>query len=219
MQYFLTFLEGLIAFLSPCVLPLLPVYISYFAGSTAGRRGKTLFRALLFVLGFSLVFSLMGLFAGTLGGFFAQHRMLVNLVCGIFIIIFGLSYLEILPLSLPNIALNMHMDRTPSAFLLGMVFAVCMSPCTGAFLGSALMMASAAGSSLQGLLLLVFYALGMGVPYLISALLIDSLMGFFNSIKRHYALVRRVSGLLLILIGILMITGKFTQLMTFSLQF
>lgn len=207
MQYLITFLEGLISFVSPCMLPMLPVYVSYFAGN-ADRKKANLPRALAFVLGFTLCFCLMGLFAGTLGSFLVRYQRMVSLVCGLIVILFGLAYLEIIPLPFFK---GMDRGRTVtsvfSAFVFGLVYSVSLTPCVGAFLGSALMLASSSGTAMQGLLLLVCYSLGLGLPFLISALLLEQLSGVFRWIKAHYEVINRVCGGFLIVIGLLMAFG------------
>ncbi len=207
MQYFITFLEGLISFISPCMLPMLPLYISYFAGGGNQKR-KTFINALCFVLGFSLVFSLLGLFAGTLGAFLARYKTLVNIVSGGIVIVLGLSYLDVI--SLP-VFKGMKGGRTISgafsAVLFGVIYSVSLTPCVGAFLGSALMMAGASATAGEGALLLVFYSLGLGVPFLLAALLLEQLQGAFGFIKRNYRYINRICGIFLVLVGILMATG------------
>ena len=208
MEFAITFLEGFISFISPCMLPLLPLYISYFAGG-ADKRHKVFLRALSFVLGFTVVFSLLGLFAGTLGAFLREYRTAVNIVGGALIILFGLSYLEVIKLPFfKGIRNGRTADTVVSAFLFGIVYSVSLTPCIGAFLGSALALAGASGTALKGVLLLVTYSLGLGVPFLISALLIERLNTAFTFIKRNYRVINIVCGGFLILIGILMALGQ-----------
>lgn len=214
MRYLITFLEGLMSFLSPCMLPMLPVYVSYFAGNADQKRAN-LYRALAFVLGFTLLFSLMGLFAGTLGSLLLRYQRWVNLVCGIVVILFGLSYLEIIPLPFfKGMSSGRSVTGVFSAFLFGLVYSVSLTPCVGAFLGSALMLASSSGTALQGLLLLICYSLGLGLPFLISALLLEQLSGLFSKIKAHYSVINRICGCFLILIGFLMAFGRLDRWMT-----
>lgn len=208
MEFAITFLEGFISFISPCMLPLLPLYISYFAGG-ADKKHKVFLRALSFVLGFTVVFSLLGLFAGTLGAFLREYRTAVNIAGGALIIIFGLSYLELIRLPFfKGIRNGRTADTVVSAFLFGIVYSVSLTPCIGAFLGSALALAGASGTALRGVLLLVTYSLGLGVPFLISALLIERLNTAFTFIKKNYRVINIVCGSFLILIGILMALGQ-----------
>lgn len=207
MQYLITFLEGFISFISPCMLPMLPLYISYFAGG-ADKKHRTLLRSAAFVLGFTAVFTLLGVFSGAVGRFLSRYDTVVNIVCGALVIIFGLSYLEIIPLRfLRGVQNQQKVTGVVSAFLFGVVYSVSLTPCVGAFLGSALMLASTSGSVGTGALLLLCYSLGLGVPFLLSAVLIDKLRTAFNFIKRNYKIINLVCGIFLIVIGILMMFG------------
>jgi len=210
MQYIISFLEGIITFISPCLLPMLPIYISYFAGGGERSTRKTVTGALGFVLGFTAVFVAMGALAGTLGSFVSKYQRVVDIVCGLIVIVFGLNYLGVLRLELfRGITRGGAPDKMDfiSAVLFGMVFSIGWTPCVGVFLGSALMLASQQGQTLQGMLMLLCYSLGLGVPFLISAVLIDKLKTAFDWIKGHYRAVNTVCGVLLVLVGVLMATG------------
>lgn len=224
MQYVILFLEGIITFISPCLLPLLPVYISFFAGGgTANADGsaiagsdpedntkKTLRNALGFILGFTLVFIALGAFAGLAGGLLRSHQLIVNIITGAVVVVFGLNYLGVLKIRFLN---NPGSRETKpvtgffSATLFGIVFSISWTPCVGAFLGSALMLASQQGSAGRGIVMLLCYSLGLGVPFLISAVLIERLKTAFDVIKKHYRIINLVAGLLLVVMGILMMTG------------
>jgi len=217
MIYAVTFLEGIVTFISPCLLPMLPVYLSYFAGGRPDEdRTAALRNALAFVLGFTGVFVALGAFAGTVGGLLRQYQRAVDIVCGLVVILFGLNFLGVLRLDLfKGIRSARRGERMSfwSALVFGLVFAVGWTPCVGAFLGSALMLASQQGSTLRGILLLLCYSLGLGVPFLASALLIQSLKGTFGWIKAHYGVINTVSGLLLIAVGLMMATGTMGSLL------
>ena len=215
MEFFIAFLEGIITFISPCLLPMLPIYLSYFAGSGntvdgKGRSAKTLRNALGFVLGFTLVFVLLGALAGTLGGLLRRHQTVVNIVTGVIVVFFGLNFLGVVKINLfrggPNAMAGKELGFF-SAILFGMVFSIGWTPCVGAFLGSALMLASQQGHVLTGVLMLLCYSAGLGIPFVASALLIDSLKSTFDFIKRNYTIINRICGILLIIMGILMMTG------------
>ncbi len=210
MQYIIAFLEGIITFISPCLLPMLPIYISYFAGGGERSTKKTFTCALGFVAGFTVVFMAMGALAGTVGSFLKTHQTAVNILSGLIVILFGLNFLGVLKLNLFR-GSNRQVDTANmnffSAFVFGIVFSVGWTPCVGVFLGSALVMASQQGHVVEGLLMLLAYSLGLGIPFLLSAVLIDYLKSAFNWIKRNYKLINTVSGALLILIGVLMATG------------
>ena len=148
MIYLITLLEGIISFISPCMLPMLPAYISFFAG---GGRQKTAANAAAFVAGFTVTFCVMGVFAGILGSLFASHKAIVNAVCGCIVILFGLSYLEVIPLPFfKGVQGERSAGGIAAAFLFGVIYSVSLTPCVGAFLGSALMLASASASALKG---------------------------------------------------------------------
>ncbi len=212
MQYLITFLEGVLSFVSPCVLPLLPLYISYFAG---GGEKRVVARAGAFVFGFSVVFCLLGVFAASLGALLLQWQRATEIVCGVIVMALGLVYLDLLPLPFfRGPKKGREIGGIFSAFIFGTVYAVSLSPCVGAFLGAALMMASVSADAVHGFLLLLVYALGMGVPFILTAVFISALTGAFQWIKNHYALIRAVSACLLLAVGLLMITGKITALLT-----
>jgi len=214
MQYAITFLEGLISFISPCMLPMLPLYISYFAGNT-NKKGHTLLRAAAFVLGFTLVFTALGLFAGTLGAVLTRYRRAVNLICGIVVILFGLSYLEVINLPFfKGMQSGREVKSVFSALLFGVIYSVSLTPCVGAFLGSSLMMASTSGKAIEGAMLLLAYSLGLGVPFLFSAALIDQLSAAFGFIKKHYRAVNAACGVFLIILGVLMASGRMSAVIS-----
>ena len=217
MQYVISFLEGIITFISPCLLPMLPIYISYFAGGGERSTKKALTGAIGFVVGFTVVFTLMGALAGTVGSFLREHQTAVNIVSGLVVIFFGLNFLGVFKLNLGK-GSNRSVDTSNmgffSALLFGVIFSLGWTPCVSTFLGSALMLASQQGSVLAGTLMLLAYSLGLGIPFIFSAVLIDYLKSAFNWIKRHYDSINKISGGLLILIGILMATGTFGRLLS-----
>ena len=217
MQYIIAFLEGIITFVSPCLLPMLPIYISYFAGGGERTTGKTLKGALGFVTGFTIVFVALGALAGTVGSFLREYQTAVNIVTGSIVIFFGLNFLGVFKLELfrgGRRSVNTQNMDFFSALLFGMIFSVGWTPCVGAFLGSALMLASQQAHVLEGMLMLLAYSLGLGIPFILSAVLIDYLKTAFNWIKRNYRIINTVSGVLLLLIGILMATGTLGRLLS-----
>lgn len=216
MQYVISFLEGVITFISPCLLPMLPIYISYFAGGGKRSTKKTLAGAFGFVAGFTIVFVAMGALAGTVGGLLREYQSALNLVCGLVVIFFGLYFLGVVKLSL--FKGSSHKVDTENmgffpALLLGIIFSIGWTPCVGAFLGTALMLASQQGHGTEGILMLLAYSLGLGIPFVLSAMLIDYLKTAFLWIKTHYRLINTVCGLLLILLGALMATGMLGRLL------
>ncbi|MBE6541604.1 MAG: cytochrome c biogenesis protein CcdA [Ruminococcaceae bacterium] len=216
MQYFIAFLEGIITFISPCLLPMLPVYVSYFAGGEERETAKTLRNSLGFVCGFTVVFVLMGALAGTLGRFLREYQTVVNIVTGLIVVLFGLHFLGLFRLDFFRGTRSGIAKRGMgflSSFLFGIVFSVGWTPCVGAFLGSALMMASQQGHVLRGVITLLIYSLGLGIPFIVSAVLIDKLKGAFDIIKKNYKIINIVSGAVLIFVGVTMMTGLFGQLL------
>ena len=195
---------------------MLPIYISYFAGGGQRSLGKTLTGALGFVLGFTVVFVAMGALAGTLGSLLRQYQTVVNIVSGAVVILFGLHFLGLIRLDLFKGA-NFTVDGKGlgffSAFLFGVIFSLGWTPCVGAFLGSALMLASQQGHVLEGMAMLLAYSLGLGIPFVLSAVLIDYFKSAFDWIKGHYGIINTISGGLLILVGIAMATGLMGQLL------
>lgn len=216
MQYLISFLEGIITFISPCLLPMLPIYVSYFAGGKEKNTHNTIRNALGFILGFTVIFVLMGALAGTFGRLLAEYKTAVNIVTGLVVIFFGLNFLGVFRL---NIFKGTSFSKTEnlgffSSALFGIVFSVGWTPCVGAFLGSALMLAANQGSILQGVTMLLLYSLGLGIPFFISAILIDKLKNAFTFIKKHYSIINTVSGVLLIIVGALMATGLFGKFLS-----
>ena len=205
-----TFIEGVISFVSPCMLPLLPVYVTYFAAGEAGR-GTVLARAFAFMVGFTTVFVSLGVFAGSLGAALAAHRTAVNVVCGVLVIVFGLGYLGLFRLPFTG----MKSGRTPtsviSAFLFGLIYSVSLTPCVGAFLGAALMLAASEGGAIQGAVLLLSYSLGLGVPFVVSAVLLGRFRAAFGFIKSRYNIINPICGALLLLFGAWMIASPWLK--------
>lgn len=217
MQYVISFLEGVVTFISPCLLPMLPIYISYFAGGGERNVKKTLSGALGFVTGFTIVFVALGALAGTLGSLLKEYQTTVNIVSGLIVIFFGLNFLGVFKLNLfkgSNHKVNTKNMGFFSAMLFGIIFSVSWTPCVGAFLGSALMLASQQGHVGEGVVMLLVYSLGLGIPFVLSAVLIDYLKSAFNWIKKHYKVINIVCGVLLILVGVLMATGLIGRMFT-----
>lgn len=216
MQYIVSFLEGIITFISPCLLPMLPIYISYFAGESSDEaepgtkmKSRTLKNAFGFVMGFSVVFVALGALAGSLGQLLTKYQNAVNIVCGLIIIIFGLNFCGLLKISVLNMTKKPDVDVKGTGFfravLFGIVFSIGWTPCVGTFLGSALLMASQEGTVIRGVLMLVCYSVGLGVPFILSALLIDKLKHAFQVIKNHYKVINICAGVFLVVIGLSMV--------------
>ena len=215
MQYLIAFLEGIITFISPCLLPMLPIYISYFAGGGERTLKRTMLGSAGFVTGFTVVFVAMGALAGTLGSFLKEYQTTVNLISGLIVIVFGLNFMGVLKLNLFRGRLQAQVEPNGffSSVLFGMVFSIGWTPCVGAFLGSALMLASQQGHVLEGMAMLFVYSLGLGIPFLLSAVLIDYLKSAFNWIKVNYRTINIISGVFLIFVGLLMTTGTLGRML------
>lgn len=191
---------------------MLPVYVAYFAGGEERSVKKTLTNSLGFVSGFTLVFVALGALAGTLGGFLKERQTLLNVVSGLIVVFFGLNFLGVFKLNLFKGIKNPLAGKRLGFFssaLFGIIFSVGWTPCVGAFLGSALMLASQRGEALAGVVMLLLYSLGLGVPFVASALLIDKIKSAVNFIKRNYKVINAICGGLLVVVGILMATGLF----------
>ncbi len=196
MTYLITFLEGIITFVSPCLLPMIPIYVTYFAAGEEVRTSVVLRNALGFVLGFTCVF--------------IEYQSAVNVVCGLVVIAFGLYFLGIIKINLFHGAKNPlagHQLGFFSSVLFGVIFSIGWTPCVGAFLGSALMLASQQASVAQGVILLLCYSAGLGIPFVAAAVLIDKLKGAFAVIRQHYDIINKVCGWFLVAVGALMATG------------
>lgn len=208
MRYFVLFLEGFLTFISPCLLPMLPVYVLYFAGGKSDNKKNTLINALGFVFGFTIVFVLMGAFAGTIGLFLKSHLDILNKVLGFIIILFGLGFIGVFKINFRGFGnTDIKISGFLSSLVFGAFFSVGFTPCVGTFLGSALMMASSKGTAAEGIIMLLFYSAGLGIPFVVSAVLIDRLKSAFDFIKKNYRVINILSGILLIIIGILVMTG------------
>jgi len=217
MQYVISFLEGIITFISPCLLPMLPIYLSYFAGGGERTTARTLKGAFGFVTGFTVVFVAMGALAGTVGSFLHEYQTAVNVISGLVVVLFGLNFLGVFRWNLFQGMKGSVKTRDMgffSALLFGVIFSVGWTPCVGAFLGSALLLASQQGHVVEGMAMLLAYSLGLGIPFVLSAVLIDTLKSAFDWIKKHYDTINKVCGGFLVLVGILMATGTLGRLLT-----
>ncbi len=219
MQYLILFLEGIITFISPCILPMLPIYISYFIGNEDKNKKSALINSLGFIIGFTIIFTLLGVGASTIGIFIRRYISIFNLIGGGILVIFGLSYMEIIKIGFLQKQFKIKYTVKELSFgkslIFGFIFAIGWTPCVGTFLGSALMIASQSNHMIEGFIMLLVYSLGLGIPFIISALLIDSLKSTFDFIKRNYKVINNISGLFLIVIGIFMMTGYLGKILSF----
>ena len=215
---------GIISFLSPCVLPIVPPYLAYMSGVSltemtgeAAARRRAVIAALFFVMGLSTVFLILGFTASAFGAFFLQNQLLFARISGIVIIIFGLHFLGVFRIGFLDREARMDAgDKGGSSFgayIRGLAFAFGWTPCIGPQLGAILSLAASEASVTRGTVLLGVYAAGLGIPFLLAAMFITRAMGVMNRLKRHMHTIERVMGGLLLLVGIAMLTGAFT---TFS---
>lgn len=209
-SFTLTFFEGLVSFLSPCTLPMIPVYVAYFSAEDHSKA-SVFGRALAFALAFTLVFVSLGAFAGSLGQLLSAHRVVVRFACGALMVVLGVGYLGLFRLPFSGARGGRAVTGFVSAFLFGLAFALGLTPCVGAFLASALLQAAAEGTVLKGTLLLVAYSAGLGIPFVLSALLITRLKGAFDFVKRHYHAMNILCGGFLIMAGLVLAGGDFLK--------
>lgn len=214
MEYFIVWLEGIASFISPCILPMLPIYVSYFAGKENNTK-RTFQNALGFVLGFTVVFTLLGALSGVFGNLVRQNQGILNLIFGFIICLFGLNFMEIVKIPLLNkvkqVEVRVKGLDVISAFVFGLAFAVSWTPCIGAFLGSALFLVTIQGEIAKGIVMLLLFSIGLGIPFMITSLFIGKLKTTFDFIKKHHKIINNICGGFLVIIGILMMTGYLSR--------
>tara|TARA_B100000686_G_C16701493_1_gene923689 strand:- start:142 stop:858 length:717 start_codon:yes stop_codon:yes gene_type:complete len=213
----IAFLAGLISFLSPCVLPLIPGYISYISGLsfdqlTDGRKNLVLIRTILFTLGFSLVFIALGLTATFIGQFFLNNSNTLRIISGTIIILLSLQLIGFFNFKIMNKELRFFTTQYSQSLIfpviVGAAFGFGWTPCIGPILGSVLVMAATEENINKGMLLLSFYSLGLAIPFIISGVLIDKFLFFSKSFRKYMSIVSKVAGVILLLTGIAVITGQ-----------
>lgn len=218
--FVVAFAAGLLSFLSPCVLPLVPSYIGFLTGMTlpemSGRRRTALIHAVLFVGGFSLIFILLGASATALGRALNYYQVWLQRIGGVLIILFGLLCLGAFRFGLLRQEQRFQLDRKPVGYLgsalVGMAFAAGWTPCIGPVLGGILGLAATSADVSRGMLLLTVYSAGLALPFLIAAVAIDRFLDWFQRFRRFLPWVMRISGAMLVLVGVLLVTGEFTRL-------
>jgi cytochrome c-type biogenesis protein len=219
---------GVLSFLSPCVLPIVPPYLAYMGGISMGDmrdgvdRHRVILPALFFVLGLSTIFLLLGFTASAFGSFVLENQVLLVRISGVVIIVFGLHFLGLFRIPILDREMRVNAgDRGGSAFgayLLGLAFAFGWTPCIGPQLGAILSLAAQEGSMERGTLLLGVYALGLGLPFLLAAVFIEHSMALMTKLKRHMKLIERLMGGLLIVVGLALVTGAFTDFSYWMLE-
>lgn len=225
------FVAGLITFLAPCTFPLLPAYLAVIAGGTLDQtedkqllRRNVFFNGLLYVIGFSLIFISLGLFAGFVGNIFPGFRLWFTRLGGIFVIIFGLYMLGVFKIPLFNKTKKMKLPETfeagkpVSAFLLGVSVAFGWTPCVGPILGSILILAANSSTAWQGAILLVVFSLGLAIPFLLFAIAIGSATKYVQKISKHSGTISKIGGVLLIALGMLLLFNQFGLLIGYGFR-
>lgn len=206
MDYLLTFLEGIASFISPCLLPMLPIYISYFVGEDDSNIRKAFINSIGFVIGFTFIFLVLSIFASGIGNLIVNYIKYIKIIFGILIILLGLNYMEILKIKFLN-KINMRKIEHKNlnfwkAIIFGLLFSISWTPCIGTFLSSALLLVAKEQDMLKGIMMMLIYSIGLGIPFIVSAILIEKLKDVFQYIKSHYSIIKKISGIILIIAGI-----------------
>jgi cytochrome c-type biogenesis protein len=226
LSLFIAFTAGLFTFISPCVLPLIPSYLSFITGISLEQfnsaedsrklRRVTVFHSLMFILGFSIIFILLGASATYLGGFLRQYQNLIAKIGGALIIIFGIHISGLLKIRFLQKEKRMHLRDKPLGYfgsaLVGLTFAAGWTPCIGPILGTILVFAGTTANLFRGIFLLVSYSLGLAIPFFLTSLAVNSALPYFKKLSAHLRIISIISGIFLIAIGILLITGYFNRL-------
>ncbi len=223
----IAFTAGLLSFLSPCVLPLIPSYVTFITGlsleDVQKSRRAALVHSLLFVLGFTLIFLALGATATALGQLLNYQRMWISRIGGVLIIVFGLYMLGVFNIALFSRERRIHIADKPVGYLgtllVGIAFGAGWTPCIGPILGSILTYAASSADMSRGLWLLLAYSLGLAVPFLLAAVAVERFLDFFSRMKRQMNWITRTSGVLMIGVGILMVTNYFTIMAAFLQQY
>lgn len=230
---FVAFAAGIFSFLSPCVLPLIPSYLSFVSGvsldemrsdqARARLRGRVVLNSLAFILGFSIVFVSLGASASYLGSLFLGYRNIIRIGGGVFILLVGLNLVGVFKIAALDRYLQFHLKDKPAGYLgsvlVGITFAVAWTPCVGPILGATLALASTAGEVGRGTFLLMSYAAGLALPFFLSALAMNSFFQFSQNLRRYLQAIHIIGGVLLIIVGILLITDYMTFLNIYVLRF
>lgn len=231
-SFFGAFIAGLFSFLSPCVLPLIPSFITYITGLSFSEiqaehpthevRKQTILHTLLFIAGFTFVFVLLGASATFIGGFLQEHMDIIRKVGGVLIIIFGVHVTGLVPINLLLGEKRVTVHRKPAgylgSFVVGVAFAAGWTPCIGPILASILMVAATEGTVSRGVLLLFIYSMGLAIPFFLSSLAMHQFLTVFNRFKKHIRIFEIVTGVFLIIVGIMIFSNYLSVLSRFSMQ-
>ncbi|MEG0091746.1 MAG: cytochrome c biogenesis CcdA family protein [Oscillospiraceae bacterium] len=209
MQYIFTFLEGIFAFVSPCILPMLPIFLAYISADETQSVKKRFINTAFFVLGFSTVFVLMGATAFSFGSFLNSYKGLLTRLAGVGMVFFGFVYLDIIHLNLGGSTTAKKRSGILGSFIFGVSYSFGWTPCLGAFLGSALMLAGAQQTAIKGMLLLFSFSMGLGVPFVVFSVLYEKLYTTTRFLKRHSQTIKNIGGSVLILTGVALVFDAF----------
>lgn len=226
---FVAISAGLISFLSPCVLPLIPSYVAFITGISLEKlsqeenlrqvRIKVIANSLMFILGFSLVFIALGASATFVGKFLARNIRWFEIIGGVLVIILGLHFVGILRLKFLDREKKIHLKKKPLGYLgtclVGIAFGAGWTPCVGPILGAILTMAATTQNILKGIVLLTFYSAGLGLPFFLSAIILHKFFEYFKTIRKYFRIISIAGGVLLIIVGILLISGYFSSISAF----
>ncbi|MBR5520721.1 MAG: cytochrome c biogenesis protein CcdA [Oscillospiraceae bacterium] len=205
MQYLFTFSEGMLAFVSPCILPMLPIFLAYISADEKQSLSKRFINTLFFVLGFTTAFVAMGATAFSLASFLSRYKTFLIKLAGVMLVFFGFVYMDFITLNIGGSTAKKEKSGFLSNFLFGVSYSFGWTPCMGAFLGSALALAGVQETVIQGMLLLACFGLGLGVPFIVFSLMYERLKSVVNFLKIHSEKIKTVGGVILILVGLAMI--------------
>lgn len=209
MQYLFTFVEGIFAFVSPCILPMLPIFLAYISADEKQSLKNRFFNTLFFVLGFTTAFTLMGATAFSLGRYLTAYKDFLVKLAGVVLVFFGFVYLDFIQINLGGSGIKKGKSGLVGNFLFGISYSFGWTPCVGAFLGSAIAMASVQQTVWQGMLLLACFGLGLGVPFIVFALGYEKLKGVVTLLKKHSQTIKYIGGSMLIAVGVAMVFDLF----------
>ncbi len=223
---------GIVSFVSPCILPIIPSYVSYITGisydelvdreSRRKNMNTTLLHSLAFVTGFSVIFVLLGATASLAGSVLSQHLNVIRIIGGVFIIFMGIFVMDVVNIPFLQQEARLHLKTRPAGYagtvVVGLIFGAGWTPCIGPFLGSVLTLAMTTETLGRGMTLLAVYSLGLGVPFVLSAIAISAFLSSFNKLRKHFRVIKITSGLILIAMGLLLVTDSMTLLTTYTLN-
>lgn len=209
MQYLFTFVEGVFAFVSPCILPMLPIFLAYISADEKQSLSTRFVNTVCFVLGFTTAFTLMGATAFSIGRFMAGYKDFLVKLAGVILVFFGFVYLDFIQLNFGGSGIRKGKSGPVGNFLFGISYSFGWTPCVGAFLGSAITMASVQETVFQGMVLLTCFGLGLGVPFIIFARGYEKLKGVTDFLKKHSQKIKYFGGIMLIAVGVAMVFDLF----------